>query len=75
MGEAGKEAVVKVTHAKRSLHVQLGRGQRELLDGGGLLLEGADPPGVHFVTQKGHRGLSDDTLVKGSPSGGCLVCG
>ena len=56
-GEAGKEPVIKIHHVEESLDVELGGGEGELLDGGDLLREGADPLGVHRVTQEGHGGL------------------
>ena len=64
MGKVEQEPAVEVGYAQHSLHVKLGRGRRERLDGGDLLWEGADPLGVHFVTEEGHRGLGDDTLFE-----------
>ena len=63
VGEAGKEMAIKITHPQQSLDVQLGRWRRELSDGGDLLREGADPLGVHHVTEEGRDGLSQDALV------------
>ena len=56
MGKAGKEAAIEIAHPQESLDVQLGRQWRELPDGGDLLREGADPLGVHGVTEEGHSG-------------------
>ena len=46
------------------MNVQLGGGEGELLDGVDLLWEGADPLGVHRVTQEGHGGLGQHTLLE-----------
>ena len=46
------------------LDIQLGGGEGELLDGGDLLREGADPLGVQRVTQEGHGGLGQDALLQ-----------
>ena len=64
VGEAGKESAIKIYHAEESLDVELGGGERELLDGIDLLREGADPLGVHRVTKEGHGGLGQDTLLQ-----------
>ena len=57
VGEAGKETAVKIHHAEQPLDIELGGGEWELFDGGDLLREGANPLGVHGVTQEGHGGL------------------
>ena len=64
VGEAGKEPVVEVHHAKQSMDVQLRGGEGELVDGVDLLREGADPLGVHRVTKEGHGGLGRDALLQ-----------
>ena len=56
VGEAKKEAAMKIIHPQQSLDVQLGRRHRELLDSGDLLREGADPLGVRSVTEEGPGG-------------------
>ena len=56
--------MIKMTHAEQPLHVQLGSGWRELLDGGYILRQQADPLGVYHVTEEGHSGLGEDTLVQ-----------
>ena len=64
VGKAGIEAPIKVTHTEYPMDVYLGRREWELLDGGDLLQEGADPLGVHHVTQEGHGGLGQDALLQ-----------
>ena len=64
VGEAGKEPAVKIHHAEQPLDVELGGGEWELLDGIDLLREGADPLGVHRVTQVDHSGLGQDALLQ-----------
>ena len=64
MGEAGKEPPVKVHHAEQPLDVELGGGEGQLLDGIDLLREGANPLGVQGVTQEGHSGLGQHTLLE-----------
>ena len=46
------------------MYVQLGRRERELLDGGDLLREGADPLRVHLVTEEVHGGLGQGTFLQ-----------
>ena len=46
------------------MYVLLGRREWELLDGGDLLWEGADPLGVHRVTEKGHSGLGQGAFFQ-----------
>ena len=62
--KAGKESAIKIHHAKQSLDVDLGGGEGEHLDGVDLLREGADPLGVHGVTQEGHGGLGQHALLE-----------
>ena len=64
MGKAGQEPALEVGHPQQPLHVQLGHGRRELLDGRDLLREGPDPLKVHLVTKEGHSGLGEDTFVQ-----------
>ena len=64
VGEAGKDMAIKITHPQQSLNIQLGRWHRELLDGRDLLREGADPLGVHRVTEECEGGFGQGTLLQ-----------
>ena len=47
---------VEVAHPQQLFNIQLGRRRRELPDCGDLLREGANPFGVHRVTEEGNGG-------------------
>ena len=64
VGEAGKETAIEIHHAQQALDVQLGGGEGELLDGVDLLRKGADPLQVLRVTEEGHGGLGQCTLLQ-----------
>ena len=53
VGETWQKTTIKICHAEQPLHVQLGRGQRELLDG--YLL--------NHVTKEGNCRLVEDALL------------
>lgn len=64
VGEAREETAVEVSHAEEALDVQLGGRRRELLDGGHLLREGADPLVIDYVAEEIDLGLVEDALLE-----------